>query len=242
MIASKIPLRLIGLRVRPVAGRGRVMAALLVLCQVFTSPAYAQQQQQSRERDAVRRAQMATLKAEQEKAQLQEQNAKLEKEKQDLSAKLKTSQQLKRRLAAVQQKEAELAREIDQLREETRVDKARIAALEVKLQQLNTQIAAQQEQDQLLRAQLKSYEEKMAQQLEVIARQAQAVQSVDDKNLKLYRLNAELMDRYKHKGVWDSLMQREPFTQIKDVQTEALLQEYRDRNEGLKQSKPELAH
>jgi DNA repair exonuclease SbcCD ATPase subunit len=236
----QILLRVVELRGQQTIGRRRLTAALLVLCQMVGPPAYAQQQQQSRERDAVRRAQMATQKAEQEKAQLQEQNAKLEKEKQELSAKLKTSQQLKGKLATAKQRETEQSREIERLGEDSRVDKARIAALEGKLQQLNAQIAEEQEAQRHLGGQLKAYEEKVAQQLEIIARQSQAVQSVDEKNLKLYQLNADLMDRYKRKGVWDSLMQREPFTQIRDVQIEAILQEYRDKNDGLKKPKPEV--
>jgi predicted nucleic acid-binding Zn-ribbon protein len=126
------------------------------------------------------------------------------------------------------------------LREQVSAAKARIGDLEAKLPPLNAQIAEGQEKVRELAGQIKTYQEQLAQQREVIARQSQAIQGLDEKNLKLYQLNAELVDRYNHKGVWESLMQREPFTQIKDVQIQGLLQEYRDKNDALKNEKPEM--
>jgi hypothetical protein len=215
-------------------------ALLLVVCQALCPPSYAQQQQQSREREALRRAQAATQKAEQEKAQMQEVNAKLEKDKQDLAAKLKTSEQLKGKLSAAQKRETEQARELEQVRQEVGAAKVKISDLEGKLKIATGQFMESQEQNRNLSTLAKAYEERLGQQREIIGRQSQSLQLLDEKNLKLYQLNVELMNKYNKKSAWDAMMQREPFTQIKDVQIQSLLQEYRDKNDALKNEKPEI--
>jgi hypothetical protein len=58
---------------------------------------------------------------------------------------------------------------------------------------------------------------------------SRAMQDLQDKNMRLYQINTELVERYRAKGVWDAVLQREPITQIRDVRDEALAQEYRDR-------------
>jgi hypothetical protein len=216
------------------------LVALLLLCQVLSLPSYAQQQQQSREREALRRAQAATQKAEQEKAQLQEQNAKLEKDRKDIAAKLKTSEQLKVKLSAAQKRETEQARELEQVRQEVSAAETKITDLEGKVKTLTNQVVESQEQNRRVAAQAKAYEESLGQQREIIGRQSQSLQLLDEKNLKLYQLNVELLNKYNKKSAWDAMMQREPFTQIKDVQIQSLLQEYRDKNDALKNEKPEL--
>ncbi len=47
-------------------------------------------------------------------------------------------------------------------------------------------------------------------------------------NRKLYQLNVELLERYRKKGVFDALLQHEPVTGLKDVETQNIVQKYRD--------------
>jgi len=58
-----------------------------------------------------------------------------------------------------------------------------------------------------------------------------------ENNRKLYELNRELLARYESKGFGDVLSQREPFTGMKQVEIENLLQDYRYRLDEL-QMKP----
>ncbi len=51
----------------------------------------------------------------------------------------------------------------------------------------------------------------------------------ETKNLALYRFGTELLEHYRDKGVWDALLQKEPVAQLKDVEIENLLAEYRDK-------------
>lgn len=47
-----------------------------------------------------------------------------------------------------------------------------------------------------------------------------------ENNVKLVKTNHELVQQYLNKGVWDSLKQAEPVTQLSQVQVEKLAQEY----------------
>lgn len=67
-----------------------------------------------------------------------------------------------------------------------------------------------------------------------IAQQSQAIEMCEKNNLTLYELNMELLEKYKNKGVWGSFIQAEPFTQIKRVEIENILQEYKGKLDSQK--------
>ncbi|MEQ6341175.1 MAG: hypothetical protein M3A44_05840 [Gammaproteobacteria bacterium] len=73
-----------------------------------------------------------------------------------------------------------------------------------------------------------------------IAQQSQAIDMCEKKNLVLYELNVEILDKYKSKGVWGAFIQTEPFTQIKRVEIENTLQEYKDKLDSQKMEKSGL--
>lgn len=50
-----------------------------------------------------------------------------------------------------------------------------------------------------------------------------------DHNARLYEIADDLLRRYEGKGVVKTLLTKEPFTQIKKVEMEKLVQDYRDR-------------
>lgn len=52
-------------------------------------------------------------------------------------------------------------------------------------------------------------------------------------NARLYEINMELIEEYKNKGVMDALMQKEPVTQLKQVEVEALGEKYRNEMDDL---------
>lgn len=54
-----------------------------------------------------------------------------------------------------------------------------------------------------------------------------------EKNLRLYEINDELLKRYENKGFWAALRQKEPFTQLKRVEIENLVDEYRTEADDL---------
>jgi cell division septum initiation protein DivIVA len=50
-----------------------------------------------------------------------------------------------------------------------------------------------------------------------------------ERNVALYELNNDVLNRLEHKGVWSSLTEREPFTQIQRTRLENLIDDYRQR-------------
>jgi hypothetical protein len=50
-----------------------------------------------------------------------------------------------------------------------------------------------------------------------------------DHNVALYRLNDEVLTHFDRQGFWARLSQSEPFTQIKRVRNENLIEDYRTR-------------
>ncbi len=61
-----------------------------------------------------------------------------------------------------------------------------------------------------------------------------------DRNVALYHLNDEILTRMDKQGVWSSLAQAEPFTRIKRIQNENLVDDYRARAQD-QQIKPKPA-
>lgn len=59
--------------------------------------------------------------------------------------------------------------------------------------------------------------------------QAELIQSCGSKNAELVQINREVLGRYRKKGCFDALLQREPLTQLKRVEVENLVQEYQDQ-------------
>jgi hypothetical protein len=50
-----------------------------------------------------------------------------------------------------------------------------------------------------------------------------------ENNARLHVIGEELIDRYQKKGVMGTLMEKEPFTQVKKVELEKLVQDYKDK-------------
>ena len=55
-----------------------------------------------------------------------------------------------------------------------------------------------------------------------------------ERNDQLFQINAEVLDRYEHQGVFSRMARAEPFTQIKRTQIENLVLEDRERVEQLR--------
>jgi hypothetical protein len=60
----------------------------------------------------------------------------------------------------------------------------------------------------------------------------------EDNNRKLYELGRELMVLYERQGVGDVLARREPFTGLRQVEVENLMEAYRDKLDEHKLIKP----
>jgi chromosome segregation ATPase len=154
-----------------------------------------------------------------ERTSLQAENAKLKKDLEDLRKDrdaLKNGQQVVDRRA----KSAEISLEESVARSQS--EGQELAQSKEKLQQLVGKF----------RETLQTLREVEAQQ--TTAKQTLAVRDRDlkscvDHNIALYKLNQEVLTRLEKQTVWSRVAQAEPFTKIKRVQLENLVDEYKDR-------------
>jgi chromosome segregation ATPase len=174
------------------------------------------------------------------------------------SPKDKQARRMQLLLNAAQQEKTDLAAQVEALKKKVSEVESKRAALEKKLggqsKQL-TDLADKQQQADLLDKQqqtelsgkyqdsekkLKQTEEQLAtanknlQQTQSEKEQEKKrlggdLQVCEKKNSELYQISADLMEKYKAKGVFQAMRQTEPFTQIEKVKMENLLQEYRDK-------------
>lgn len=59
-----------------------------------------------------------------------------------------------------------------------------------------------------------------------------------DHNLALYQISQEVLTRLDHQGFWSSVARAEPFTKIKRIQLDNLVEEYQQRADAERLSKP----
>jgi DNA repair exonuclease SbcCD ATPase subunit len=101
------------------------------------------------------------------------------------------------------------------------------AELERKLSDANAQLAATNTKLGDTSKQLAARESELAQVKQMLEQSKTANASCEDKNLKLYSYAEAVLERYKNKGVWASLAQKEPVFGFKEVGVENVVQEYR---------------
>ncbi len=53
-----------------------------------------------------------------------------------------------------------------------------------------------------------------------------ALADAEQKNRAMYQMSQEILERYQHKSRWTALLQKEPFTGIKQVEVESAMQDY----------------
>lgn len=128
--------------------------------------------------------------------------------------------------------------------------KERIAQLEKEIAKSDQQNARSQETGNALRDRIKDQQEKLQKVVDKYKELVETLRQVEtdrtrlqataktqetqldictNDNIKLYELGLELADLYENKGMWAALVEREPVTQLKRVELENRVQEYRYR-------------
>ena len=203
------------------------------------------QQDDRRAREAARRMQQMQQQLTQEKAQLEQDKAKLEKENADKEKQMKQLlAKLKRTEAGTKQSEADVRQksaEADRLKAELEAMSLKFVEQREKADKLADSYKASVETIKQRDAEKETLNVRVLEQREIIGRQSRLVQACEEKNLALYQLGTDLMQRYRNKSVMDALKQAEPFTQLEKVKMENLLQEYSEKMDAKKIDKPVLA-
>ncbi len=181
--------------------------------------ASAQADTASREKQFLRRLQIM-------QQQMNEQNAALRKERDELAAQLAAAQAGVASLKEKNQKELGKAQGLERT---LQVQQRDSAALTQQLAQARQALAALRQEHESTLATLKASEGDNRRLKATGAEQRGQITDCEHKNLLLYQANTQLLEKYKNKTVWDALAQKEPFTGIEKVRIDNVLQEYRDK-------------
>jgi chromosome segregation ATPase len=210
---------------------GHSLAAALIAALLFAviHPAFAQQdpnKQASREREMLRRAQAAQKQAEDAKAMLEQERSKLDAEAKAAKAQVaKTSSAVARERKRADELQVSLdavTKERAGLQKDKETLGTRLADTEARLKETLAELAR-------TRASLAAREKELAGVQQIAAQQARSIRVCEDKNLKLYGVAVEVIAKHRDQGVWDAVKRKEPFTGLRQVEVENLLEEYRDR-------------
>lgn len=198
----------------------------------FAPSALAQEpnaRQANRDREILRRVQEAQKQAEDARARAETEKAAVEGQLADVQKKAKAVEvgvaQERRRATDLQQK-------LDAMTRDHASADAERKSLAEKLRQAQAQI------DQATAELARRDEALTARASEVAALQssgrqgAAALAMCEEKNSALAGVATELMEKYRDVGFWEALKRREPFTRVRRVEVENLLEEYRDRVEA----------
>jgi chromosome segregation ATPase len=162
------------------------------------------------------------------KARLEGQNRTLQKELEEIKAEKQSAQGTSSALRAeIEKKERTIASLNENITKfEQNLEEAQRKR---KLEAATHQEALKQKEQE--RAELEREKEEIQAALERSRRENDWCR---DRNAQLCMIANELVERYKNKGVGDALAQKEPFTQVKQVEFEKLVQEYQDRIDELR--------
>ncbi len=226
-------------------GAKNIIVLAIALLAVAGSWTASAQQDDRRAREAARRIQLMQQQLTQEKAQLEQDKAKLQKDNADKEKQIKQLQaRLKRTEAGTKQTESDVkqkAAEVDRLKAEQEALSLKFVEQREKADKLADSYKASVETIRNRDAEKETLNMRTLEQREIIGRQAQMMQACEEKNIALYQLGTDLLQRYRSKSVMDALKQAEPFTQLEKVKMENLLQEYSEKMDAKKIDKPGLA-
>jgi chromosome segregation ATPase len=206
----------------------RFAGALLVLL-ATSLPSWAQQQDRQAER-AARRQQQQLQGLQQQLQASQAEKTKADTERAELAKKLAGREQVAARASALQRAADEKLKAANDEKESLL---AKVAELQKQLDERgkSSEQALAEKDKALAQAaqQLKTQEAAQGQLQSRFGDQVRLVTECTDKNDRLTRLSAELMDRWRKKGFADALRQREPVLGLGDVELFNQIQEYRDK-------------
>lgn len=164
-------------------------------------------------------------------------------------------QQLSTERAALQAENARLKQELEQIKAQLQKSETTAKTLQARTRTLEQtagrgNVEAQQAEEQLerTRGQLQELIGKFRETVQTLrdveidrdgatgrlAARERELKTCVDRNAGLYNLNAEVLDRMEGRGFWSGLAEREPFTRLKRVELENMIDDYRYRADELR--------
>lgn len=202
------------------------------LALVLALPAVAQQAN-SREQEQIRRLRQQVQQLQQELATQQQSAQQAGRDKAEAERKLQGVQsEASRSRAAVRAgagKVAELQQALESLRSENTGLQGRGAELQTELEKSRTAIVQLRSEAEQRRQQLGTRDNALASLQQRHRAQAEGLQTCIVRNQALQTLGQELLQRWSGKGLGETLVAKEPFLRLNQVELENLVQGYQDK-------------
>ena len=199
-----------------------MMRSIFVFTMVATLAVPAWAANESREKQMLRRLQQQAQQLEQARAQAEQDKAVALADKDAAERELEKFDATKRQLAGARAARSRMEARIKAVQTDKDALAARLADIE---KQLADSRALQQATAHRL-AQTESARKQTEGELSGTVRDLQSCRTHND---SLYTLGREMMQKYRDKSCKDALAQAEPFTGLKKVEVENLLETWRDR-------------
>ncbi len=175
----------------------------------------------SREREMLRRTQQALRETEAQKSDLSR-------------SKLEAEQKLQTAATELEQARGAARSAQSTLRTQLAAAQAAQAELAARLEEANRQLASASARQKETEGQLSA----RSSELEVVRQDLDKSNATgaacEAKNVKLFEYSQALVDRYKNKGVWEALKQKDPVLGLSNVGVENVVQEYREKLDSQK--------
>jgi chromosome segregation ATPase len=208
-----------------------IRVALLCIAGFVVCSGAGAQDKASREREALKRAQQQVQQMRQEKASIEEKLSGFEQEKEKIAGQLSGAQA---RARAAASKNQQLQTELDAAMRDKQTLEAQKADLEKQLAELSakhTQLTAKHAATEGELAQTSSLK---LQTESSLRGRTQQLAVCEDKNIKLYSHGRDLIKQCTDRSATDMVLRLEPFTGLKRVELENVLEEYRDKLDAQK--------
>ena len=157
----------------------------------------------------------------------------LEQQKMSMQGEVDKLTNEKQALAAQQ---ADLKTKSDGLESKAAALEKKSASLETKAASLESRNAELTERLNKAEADRAALDQKQKQTMATLQNTEKALRNLDQKydqcaehNAKLYTIASEVIKKYENKGVMGALIEKEPFTQVKKVEMEKMVQDYKDK-------------
>ncbi len=214
----------------------RSFLPLLIVFSLVANLAHADAERRaSREREQLRRAQAQLQQAQAQLGALEQDKLKLGQELTQATKALKAAEgraaRLNRELKAEQQQREALQRDLDLARQDAAALKSQLDQERQRLAETQAGLSETQRRAAALDADKRALEG-------VRSRLERELAQSEERNKALYAIGRDLMTRFERKTCNEILAEGEPFTGIRRVKTENLLELYRDKLDEHKLIKP----
>ncbi|CEN56269.1 hypothetical protein [Candidatus Methylopumilus turicensis] len=214
---------------KSIFGPGKIIIGLLLTASFFLNPVHAADKKDK----AARRAQQMVQQIQQEKAQLQSQLDQATQAKAVLDADMAKAQEenatLKTKFGAANRKIEGLEISLKEMTAERLAFEAKLLKTQVELEATKTALNELDVKYQANVYDLKVNEQQRANLTATTIQKTKVIDACLAKNAKLYDYGLELVKLYENPSLYKKAVLTEPFSQIKRVELENILQNYNDK-------------